>query len=220
MKAVIFDFDGLMVDTEVPEYETWREVYQQFGVDLALERWVACIGTTNSAFDPCAYLEELVGRPLDREELYEKRRERYRAWVHSQPLLPGVQERIEEAKALGLKLAVASSSSREWVEGHLIRCGVREHFICLRTRDDVKQVKPHPELFLSTAAILEVSPRECVVFEDSAHGVVAAKQAGMYCVAIPNALTRILDFSLADLQSPSLADLSLRDLLDRFATKE
>jgi HAD superfamily hydrolase (TIGR01509 family) len=162
------------------------------------------------------YLEELIGKPIDREAILHSRRKRYVAWVQTQPLLPGVLERIQEARSLGLKLAVASSSSRDWVEGHLTRCGIRESFDCIRTRNDVTQVKPSPELFLSVAAGLNESPSDCLVFEDSAHGVVAAKQAGMYCVAIPNRLTRILDLSLADLQSSSLAALSLHDLRQRF----
>ncbi|RMF87059.1 MAG: HAD family hydrolase [Nitrospinota bacterium] len=215
MKAVIFDFDGLMVDTEVPEYESWREVYRQFGLDLALERWVECIGTSSDAFDPLAHLEELLGRPVEREKVLATKRQRYLDWVHSQPLLPGVAERIEEARAMGLKLGVASSSSRDWVESHLARHDILHHFDCIRTRDDVCAVKPSPELFLSVATALAVPPAGCLVFEDSAHGVLAAKRAGMYCVAVPNTLTRILDLSLADLQVPSLAAISLPELLER-----
>jgi len=124
-----------------------------------------------------------------------------------------VRERVEEARALGLKTAVASSSSLAWVEGWLERHGIRDLFDVLCARDHVQRVKPAPDLFLMAASRLGVPPQACVVFEDSPNGIRAAGAAGMLCVAIPNAVTRTLPMAGADLVLPSLADRPLPEIL-------
>ena len=132
------------------------------------------------------------------------------------PPLPGVTDLIQSARRQGLKLAVASSSERAWVFGHLERLGLLGLFDCLRVREDVRRTKPDPELFLSAAACLGVKPEQALVFEDSAHGITAARAAGMHCVAVPTLLTRGLDLSQADLRLDSLEQVSLAELLARF----
>lgn len=214
MKLIVFDFDGLILDTEVPVYDAWQEIYGEHGVSLAFEKWAQCIGTAD-VFDPCVELETALGRALDATTLRDRHRVRTDALIAAQAILPGVREYVDEARRLGLRLGVASSSSRGWVEGHLERLGLRERFEVIRCAGDVSRVKPDPALYRAVLDAVGVRPEEAVALEDSPNGVLAAKRAGLACVAVPNALTARLDLGHADLRLDSLADLSLPELLDR-----
>jgi HAD superfamily hydrolase (TIGR01509 family) len=212
IKALIFDFDGLILDTEVPEYQSWVELYQAYGCTLPLDKWLASIGTTN-AFNPYEYLEQQLGREIDRTAVRTQRRTRFAELMADQTILPGVQNYIATAKHLGLKLAVASSSPRSWVIGHLSRFGLDTHFDGICCGDEVKATKPDPALYLAALQALGIEASEAIALEDSPNGILAAKRAGIFCVAIPNALTRQLSLSRADFQITSLADLPLEQLL-------
>jgi beta-phosphoglucomutase-like phosphatase (HAD superfamily) len=111
--------------------------------------------------------------------------------------------------------AVASSSSSAWVKPWLERHGLASRFATVCTRDDVKAVKPAPDLFLLASSRLKVPPRDCLVFEDSPNGLKAARAAGMWAVAVPNALTRPLELPAHDLVLDSLAGMTLRELAAR-----
>src|SRR5690606_2679430 len=119
--------------------------------------------------------------------------------------LPGVEDYLLAAKEAGLKIGLASSSTYEWVSNHLKNLCLFDYFECIRTSDDVVTVKPDPSLYIETAKCLGVAPEECIAFEDSANGALAAKRAGMYCVIIPNAVTRDLDFCEVDERLASMA---------------
>ncbi len=214
MKLIVFDFDGLILDTEVPVYDAWQELYGEHGHALPFETWAQCIGTSDT-FDPCVDLAERVGRALDAAALRRRHRARTDALIADQRVLPGVVERLEEARAMGLALAVASSSSRAWVEGHLERLGLFDHFNALRCAGDVPRVKPDPALYRAVLEVTGVCAADAVALEDSPNGVLAAKRAGLACVAVPNALTARLDLSAADLRLTSLADVTLTALLAR-----
>jgi HAD superfamily hydrolase (TIGR01509 family) len=214
VKLLVFDFDGLILDTEAPVYDAWREIYTEHGVELAFDKWAACIGTAD-AFDPCLDLQAALGRALDVTALEARHRARTDVLIGARTILPGVREYIEEAAGLGLALGVASSSSRRWVEGHLTRLGLHQRFHVIRCADDVVRVKPDPALYRAVVEAVGVRPQEAVALEDSPNGVLAAKRAGLTCVAVPNPLTARLDFGGADLTLGSLAELSLADLIAR-----
>ena len=214
MKLLVFDFDGLILDTEAPVYDAWQAIYGEHGVELAFDKWAECIGTAD-AFDPCADLQTALGRTLDVAGLEARHRALTDALIAAQTVLPGVREYVDEAARMGLALGVASSSSRRWVEGHLTRLGLRDHFQAIRCADDVPRVKPDPALYRAVVDALGVRPEESLALEDSPNGVLAAKRAGLTCVAVPNVLTARLDLSAADLSLASLADLSLPELLAR-----
>src|SRR5579859_786040 len=214
IRAVIFDFDGLILDTEEPVFRSWVEVYEEHGAQLPFERWVEIVGSTTIGFHPQRHLEELLGRPLPQEVL-DRRILRRTEFVQAKELLPGVLAHIEEAGALGLRLGVASSSSKEWVKGHLARLGILDRFHCLRCRDDVANVKPAPDLYLAVLECLGVTAAEAFAIEDSPNGITAAKQAGLRCVAIPNTITAGLDLSHADVLLGSLSEVTLSELLTR-----
>ena len=143
IKALIFDFDGLILDTETPEYEVWRAIYREFGQDLELEFWGQIVGgTAASDFQPLPYLETLTGRDLALLDLPGRASERNLARIHTQQPLPGVVGLLEAARARGLKLAVASSSPHRWVDGHLGRLGIGGFFEVVKCAEDVAHTKP------------------------------------------------------------------------------
>lgn len=126
----------------------------------------------------------------------------------------GAQEKITEAKNLGMNVALASGSPYAWVSGHLERLQILDQFAQICTRDDVKNVKPNPELYLLAAKNLGVSPEHCLAFEDSSNGLRSAKAAGFKCVMVPNRVTVRSDFCGADLIIPSLLDIGLAEILN------
>jgi HAD superfamily hydrolase (TIGR01509 family) len=211
----VFDFDGLILDTEEPIYRSWLEVYQAHGEELPFERWVQIVGSTNIAFHPQYHLEERLGRPLPKEVL-DRRIGRRTEMILAQAVLPGVVQHLDAARELGFKLGVASSSTRDWVTGHLARLDILDRFECVRCRDDVEHAKPEPDLYIAVLECLGVRASEAIAIEDSPNGVAAAKRAGMRCVAIPNSITARLDLTEADITLTSLAEVSLRELLARF----
>jgi HAD superfamily hydrolase (TIGR01509 family) len=211
-RALIFDFDGLILDTELPEFQTWQEIYQDHGCDLPFGVWAQCIGTAEG-FNPYTYLEAQLGRPVDREGLTSRRRERCAELLQAQTVLPGVLDYLAAAKRLGLSLGVASSSTRRWVSGHLTRLGLEAHFGCMACSDDVQHTKPDPALYQLALQTLGVQAEHAIALEDSPNGILAAKRAGIFCVAVPNVLTRQLILDQADLCLTSLADLPLEQLL-------
>lgn len=216
IRALVFDFDGLILDTEEPVYRSWLEVYQAHGEELPFERWIQIVGSTTAGFHPQHHLEERLGRPLPKEVL-DRRVGRRTEMILAQEALPGVARHLEEAVAMGLKLGVASSSTNDWVRGHLARLGILESFDCIRCRDDVTNAKPEPDLYISVLECLGVRASEAIAIEDSPNGVLAAKRAGLRCVAIPNSITAGLDLGQADLILGSLAELTLPELLSKLS---
>jgi HAD superfamily hydrolase (TIGR01509 family) len=214
ISAIVFDFDGLILDTEEPVYRSWLEVYEAHGEQLPFERWVRIVGSTTAEFHPQHHLEERLGRPLTKEVI-ERRIGRRTELILAQQVLPGILQHIDAAKSLGLKLGVASSSTRDWVSGHLDRLGILAKFDCIRCRDDVTSAKPAPDLYIAVLDCLGVSASEALAIEDSPNGVIAAKSAGMRCVAIPNSITANLDLSPADMLLRSLSEVTLAELLQR-----
>jgi HAD superfamily hydrolase (TIGR01509 family) len=215
MKSLIFDFDGLILDTETVIFQAWEEIYASYGGKLSLGDWASCIGTSHHAFDVYADLEKKAGKLLPREEIKNRHQSRYQELLRDMKPRKGVLDYLKESNRLGLSLAVASSSHRDWVEGHLERLQLRDYFRVIRTADDVKQVKPHPELYLSALEALGEKPDEALAFEDSPNGIRAAQAAELFCVAVPNSVTIRLDLAHADHRIESMADLPLGELLER-----
>jgi HAD superfamily hydrolase (TIGR01509 family) len=215
IEAVVFDFDGLIFDSETHEYEVIRGIFREHGADLPLEVWGRCVGREAGFFDPIAHLEELTGRALDRDALRRLRTERFHARIVGQGALPGVEAAIDAAHVHGLRVGLASSSTRRWVHGQLERLGLLRRFHAIRTADDVQRVKPDPELYLSVLAALGVEPSRAVAFEDSPNGALAARRAGMRCVVIPNPITAALEFGETDLRLASMLEVEIPALFDR-----
>jgi HAD superfamily hydrolase (TIGR01509 family) len=217
IRALLFDFDGLILETEGAVFTAWQEAYASLGLVLPYDLWVTTIGTMHAPWDPRDDLKEKLGANGSLDAVLAQVKKREMEIILSQPVLPGVEDYLKSARRLGLKTAVASSSSHSWVAGHLSRLGLLDYFDCLRTKDDVTLTKPSPELYLAAMSALGVTAGECLVFEDSPNGVLAAHRAGARCVAVPTAITESLPLDLADLRVSSLAEMPLEALLEKLA---
>ena len=186
IKALIFDFDGTILDTETAEFRRWQELYATHGLELSLSEWQQGIGTWGS-YDPWAGLPESVrGR---RSEVNSRLREQILADIREMDVRPGERAVIGEAHGRGLALAIATSSDRAWVEEWLARHDLARFFPVLSTQDDVARVKPDPEVYLKALTGLGVQAHEALAIEDSLNGATAAMAAGMPVVVVPNDVT-------------------------------
>ena len=216
VRAFLFDFDGLIVDTEVPSRAGWAHIYREHGHELPPEKWALMVGTVGG-WDPMAHLEDLVGTPLERDRITERRREHEFALADAEELRPGILDYFAEARRRGLKRAIVSSASRGWIDRHLARLEQSVGWDAIVTADgDESRAKPSPELYLEALERLGVAAADAIAFEDSPNGVRAAKAAGIFCVAVPNEVTRALGLDEADLVLDSLAELAPSELLARF----
>lgn len=215
IRALVFDFDGLILETETPAYQAWVEIYREFGYELPKELWLEYIGREGNWFDALAYLEGLVGPRDDRDAIQVRRDARKTALVMAVAETGGLRALLTDAKTRGLRLAVCSSSTPKWVLGHLERLDLRAFFDHIQCRDRPElRAKPAPDLYLAACAGLGVRPDEVIAFEDSRNGMLAAQAAGMRCVVVPNELTVAMDLRGADHRFESLATVSLQTLLD------
>ena len=213
IQALIFDFDGLILDTETPCFRSWQEVFREHGKDLSVEDWALLIHRSVEPADPVERLEQCLGYPVDRQVIGNRRMERELELLAAEQPLPGVDDILAEAEKLRLKLAVASNSSRDWVTGHLARLGLRARFDSILCADDVGPIKPDPAIYRATLDTLHLQAYQVLAFEDSPRGILAAKRAQIYCIAVPNPVTRGMDMPQADLTLASLADVPLQRLL-------
>jgi HAD superfamily hydrolase (TIGR01509 family) len=217
VRAFLFDFDGLILDTETASRAGWQWLYQQHGHELPPEKWALMVGTVDG-WDIWGHLEELVGAPLDRT-LWNKRRYAHElTLLETEELRPGIAEYLAYSQAHGLKRAIVSSASRRWIDMHLARLERAVGWDAIVAADhDATRAKPRPHLYLETLELLAVDASDAVAFEDSPNGVRAARAAGIFCIAVPNLVTQDLGLDDADLVVDSLADLPPADLLARLA---
>ena len=203
----IFDFDGLILDTEMPRFTAWQEEFAKLGFPLTFRDWWKTIGTGPSAYDPAEHLYELTEGRVDPEALNSSANVRADELVASAHLLPGVEDFIRSAAEAGMPMAVASSSDHDWVIGHLTRFNMLPYFKAVFTAHDVENVKPDPELYLIATNKLALPTSSILAFEDSPNGIKAAKAAGLHCLAVPNRITSEMDLSSADLIVESFTGL-------------
>lgn len=214
--ALVFDFDGTILDTETPTYEAWKQTFVHYGAEpIGFDEWVKSIGLSDRQFDQVDLLGQRLGRPVDRDEVQEVRRVIRDAELDRLTLRPGVQRWVDAASAAGIPLGIASSSSRAWVEPHLIARGLRPRFKFLACARDVLEDgteipgKPDPTSYRLACEALGADPAQSLAIEDSPHGVTAANQAGMLTIAVPGPMTAHLDFSHADIVVDALTELTL-----------
>ena len=214
IEALVFDFDGLILDTEGPVFHAWREAFEAHGCSLTMADWAAEVGTSG-AIDLVAVLQQRAVRAVDVEAMHTERRVRRDELLANETVRPGVTQWIDRAHALGMPIAVASSSPDDWVHTHLDRLGLRGRFAAIICCGAGIAGKPEPDTYLAATAAIGVKPAHALAIEDSPHGITAAQRAGLRCIAVPNAITKQLDVSHADLHLESLASASLDEVFER-----
>lgn len=208
LRGLVFDFDGTMIDTETPVYDSAREMYEAHGVTAPTkDEWILSIGHTSQPIDIYDDVVDRSAETLRREDLVAARRRRTGELVPALALRSGVEAWIDHADAEGIPLAVASSSPEEWVRPHLESRGLLQRFVTVSCAGGEVPGKPDPAVYRIAHEALGLPAHECVAIEDSPAGVRAAIAAGMRCIATPGPMTASLDFSHADLVVPSLAEV-------------
>ncbi len=212
--GAIFDCDGLLADTETPDYDAWREIYEEQGLHLPVEMWAHTIGAAKgqSLNDWHAPLAEAAGPDYDRDAVRDRRQAFYQAAIGKLTPMPGVLALLDALDEAQIPCAVASNSDREWVDRILDITGLTPRFQTIATADEVEHPKPAPDIYLLAARRLGVPPQRCAAFEDSPRGLAAAHAAGMFTVAVPTAMTRHFAFEQAHHIVESLEKLALKDL--------
>jgi len=214
IRGLLFDFDGLLVDTETPARLAYEELYREHGHELPLDKWATLVGTIGAEFSPDDHLEELVGQPLDRVALRERRRARELELCDLEDLRPGIEEYLGEADQRGLAVAIVSSSETDWIGRHLQRLDRVDGWDAIvAANGDTARAKPQPDLYLEALDALSLQPAEAIAFEDSLNGIRAAKAAGIFVVAVPNSITETFALDEADLLLASLEELPLEKLI-------
>ncbi len=213
IRALIFDFDGLILDTEAPLIDAYEQVHRAHGVAFDRSVFLRSVGHADYAFDPW----HGFSTHADRAALELERRALKDRLIFQQPILPGVVALLDAARIRGLHVGLASNSQHGWVEPHLKRLGLHDRFEFFACREDAASPKPEPDLYRLVLNRFGLRGHEAIAFEDSQTGVLAAKRANCWVVAAPNACTAHHDFQSADLRVNSLGDVTLESLIGRFA---
>ncbi|MGE6256974.1 HAD family hydrolase [Heyndrickxia sporothermodurans] len=211
IKAIIFDFDGLIVDTETAWYEAYKETMGFYEIDLPFDRFVQTVGTVDTELHK--FFKEQLGEDCNIEEIEVRAKDIHKGMMKTPQAREGVKDYLEAAKTLGYKVGLASSSTREWVTHYLEELGLIHYFDAIITSDDVTRVKPAPDLYLKALNTLNVSSEDALAFEDSLNGSQAAISAGIKCVVVPNPVTESLAFEKHALKLKSMAEKSLMDVI-------
>jgi len=216
VSALIFDFDGLILDTEMPLYEAWKMTFEHHGVTpITLEEWSQSLGLADgdpAMIDPVQRLRDAVGKDLDLDQARKFRVQIRNEKLDAMEVRPGVEQLLEQAQRRQIPVGIASSSPISWIEQHLGPRGLLAHFGVLSCAGAQLPGKPDPATYLNACAGLGVAPEESVALEDSPNGTTAAKAAGLYCIAVPAGVSLNLDFSHADHTVPTLEHVNLDNL--------
>jgi HAD superfamily hydrolase (TIGR01509 family) len=194
LDGILFDFDGLILDTETPVFQAWGEKFQEYGQELKIEEWAEILGKSGKVVGPVESFLETIGDTIKQQEISREVSKKELTLVKKQDPLPGAVELIMKANEEGVKLGIVSSSDRDWVHSHLHRLELFDYFDHTSCSDDVVEAKPDPALYHLGLEKMGSSPDKVLVLEDSPNGVLAAKRAGLYCIAVPNKITSQLPF--------------------------
>lgn len=211
-QAVVFDFDGLVVDTETPEYTIWAEIFAEHGQHLTVLEWGKSVGAAPGTWTATEVLETLIG-PYDKAKVKADHENRLKAKTDNLQPMPGILDWVSDLQRAGIPYGIASSSVAAWVNRFLKTASLEAVFPVIVTRTETLRAKPNPDLYLEACRQLGADPSAAVAFEDSTNGIKAAKAAGMWGIAVPCPVTVTFDFSMADKVVPSLAEFRLPDLV-------
>jgi HAD superfamily hydrolase (TIGR01509 family) len=213
LAAIIFDFDGVVLDSETPEYESHRRIFERCSVPLTPGEWCDQIGVWAEG-----HAQRWHSRLCQRSSrapawtAYEAERRRLFQELVSPGPMRGIRELLDRLAAAGVPTAIASAAPARWVVAAAERIGVRDRFNVIVTADDVKRRKPAPDVYLEAARRVGADPERSVAIEDSAPGMASARAAGLRTVAIPHWLTEGHDLAGADLRVAHAGELTLETL--------
>lgn len=216
IKSVIFDFDGLICDTETPELKAWESIFDDLGYSFPTEEYLKSIGSIYNDLSPLKFLKKISSKEIDMDAIAADFKSRKIELIDQEPLMPCIQQYLDDAKSINMNIGLASSSPFEWIDHHLRRLNIMDYFDCIITANDVQKTKPDPALFIKAAQSLNSNPEEVLALEDSINGVTAALRAGIYVVVVPNPVTANFNFNNAHLVISSLCELPLKSLLHMF----
>ena len=211
MFAVVFDFDGTILDSETAEYQSHRQLFADHGLDLSEDEWATGVGLLKPDTHWFDRLCARCAEPPTFARFRETTRIYFRERVPAEPM-PGIGALLGALVAAGVPRAVASAAPADWVVSGLDALHLVPTFDAIVTGDQVQNLKPAPDVYLEVARRLDIAPDRCVAIEDSGPGIAAARAAGMKTIAIPHPHSRAHDFSGADLSVLSAADLDLETL--------
>ncbi|MGM7719799.1 HAD family hydrolase [Metabacillus sp. Hm71] len=211
MKAVVFDFDGLIIDTEIALYEAFRKLLKFEASEFPIADYATYIGTDSK--DLYDFIVEKTNGTMTLEEVIEKSSLLHKDNLKNPVARDGVEDYLRKAKSLGMKIGLASSSDRKWVTYFLQELNLLEYFDIIQTKDDVEKVKPDPALYLNVINYFGIDPSEAIAFEDSANGSKAAVAAGLKCVIVPNKITETLSFENSHLKLTSMKEKEFTDVV-------
>lgn len=216
IKAVIYDFDDTIVDSDPLHIQSWEQNLKDHQVqniaDFKIFREENMMG--KSSRENAKLLVNHYKLDVDPEDFYHKKADIYmKNAIDKLKLLPGVVYSLKLFKKMGLRLAVASGSPRKYIDAVINRLGLKEYFELIVSADDIQKSKPDPQSFIVTCSKLELDPVECIVIEDATVGVQSAKAAGCKCIAIPNRNVTTQDYSEADLVLKSLTEITKNDII-------
>ena len=210
LQGLLFDFDGLILDTETPIFKAWGDKFREYGQELKIEEWAEILGKSGQELGPIEKFLDSIPEEAKRKEIFKEVSQKELSLVKHQEPLPGAKELIKKTKDQGFKLGIVSSSDQEWVHSHLDRIGLLDYFDHTSCSDEVEEAKPNPALYKLGLEKMGVSPNKVLVLEDSPNGVLAAKRAGLFCIAVPNSVTKQLPY----FTNGGTPDIVLETLLD------
>jgi len=210
LSGVIWDFDGTIVDTETPQFDAWQAVFRGFGARLDSVNWGRMVGTIDGV-DPIDVLEQQIG-PVDHGTIHQAFLERSAALLQDAALRPGVKPLLDDLLRRMVLCAIASSSSRPWIQKYLLEHNISRYFSAIASATDVDHPKPDPAVYHLALALLRLNPDEVIAIEDSPYGATAALEAGITCVVVTNPSTAELHFPREIIQLPTLQGVTVAQL--------
>lgn len=210
MKAVIFDMDGVIIDSEPIHFEVDIQTMKDFGCSISKEELNKYVGTTNEYM----YTDIKNKYEIDKsiEEIINYRSELVKRKVIESDLIPieGIRDLLKDLKDKNILAAIASSSPRDFIEVVVSKFELEDYFSCILSGEEVENGKPAPDIYVETAKKLGIVPEECIVIEDSKNGVMAAKEAGMKCIGFKNINSGEQDLSKADYIVNSIVEIKIQ----------
>lgn len=217
LQAVLFDMDGVIVDTEPLHRKAYFKMFNEFGFDVSDDLYATFAGASTRRV--CTSLIQKFNLDLPIEALFESKRRYFKQYFYEDSdfdLLPGVKNLMEHYRENGIRLVLASSASNTTIDMVFEKFGLNTYFFDKISGETLKASKPHPEIFIRAAELAHTDKRNCMVIEDSTNGITAAHWAEIFCAAYKGKNTHLQDYSLANIQVTEFSDLEVNKISPYF----